>query len=195
MDRIRFYLLFVFFVTFPFESYGHGISSATARVSLRPGSLIELQVQFNFIHLLNYKSHDYALPVIASLPEEKFGLLYDQVLKLFKEKLLIKMGPDALKMNMRFPSARQVQEVLKREFIETKFKKRNEKALYTFSDRRFYQVFYFDFRLPSAQAVQDLSIAFPKELGAVYVTYTESANKEVHPGDAWTYSQGGIGHV
>ena len=77
-------------------------------------------------------------------------------------------------------------DLLKRELIETKVVQGSKDNLYTFSDRRFYQVFYYDFRVSSADDLKQMSVKFPKELGAVYTTYTESINQEVHPGHTWS---------
>ena len=165
--------------------YAHGLSSASAKIELRPANLIEIQVQFNFIDLLNHKSHDYALPIIASLPKEKFELLYNEVIKLFKKNLLVKLKGKSIKLNRRFPSKEQVFNLLQQEFIGSKVM-RNIKP-YTFSDRRFYQQFYFDFRLKSKKDLEQLKIQFPKELRGLYVTYTESKNQALNQGGTWQY--------
>ena len=173
------------------NTYSHGLTSTTAKIALRPGNLIELRVQFDFMGILNHRSHDYSLPVIASLPEDKFGLLYNEVIKLFKTKLTVKLGNDSLTdtitTNMRFPSQQQVMNVLKRQFIQSQFLQDKNNTPYTFSDRRFYQVFSFDFRLNALEDLKDLSITFPKPLGEVYVTYSESSNQAIHSGSDWRF--------
>lgn len=169
------------------NTHSHGLTSTTAKIALRPGNLIELRVQFDFMGILNHRSHDYSLPVIASLPEGKFGLLYIEVTKLFKTKLKVKIGNDTIDTNIRFPSQQQVMNVLKRQFIQSQFLQDNNNTPYTFSDRRFYQVFSFDFRLNSLEGLKDLSITFPKPLGEVYVTYSESSNQAIHSGSDWRF--------
>jgi len=78
-------------------------------------------------------------------------------------------------------------DLIKREFIESRLIQGAKNIPYTFNERRFYQVFYFDFLISSPRDLQELSIAFPKELGTVYTTFTESTNQELHQGDIWTY--------
>ena len=178
-------LLLILFVA-P-RTYAHGISTATAKIEMRPGNLIELKIQFNLIDLLNHKEKKYSLPLIASLSEEKFGLFYKEIVKLFKQNLMIKIADQPINSNARLPTQAQMFALLKREFIETKFSKNQQNIPYTFSDRRFYQIFYFDFRLKSPQDLEKLSIQFPQQLGTIYTTFTQSSNQEVHQGIPWKY--------
>lgn len=171
-------------MTLSVNSYSHGISSATATISARPAGVVELSVQFDFIDLLNHNSHNYSLPVIAALSEKEFGLLYKEVMKLFSNNLKIKKGSEALPPNMRFPTQEQMYSLIKTEFIESKI---THTKPYTYSDRRFYQILNFDVRLSNPSDIAQLSITFPKELGDVYVTYTQSTNQEVHRGGSWNY--------
>ena len=113
-------------------------------------------------------------------------LLYRAVIKLFDRDLIIQKGAKTLGINTQFPTQQQVFSLLKREFIESQFINDPKNRPYTFSDRRFYQVFYFDFLINSPQHIEDLSLSFPKELGGVYVTLTRSSNQEVTPGETWT---------
>ena len=175
-------------MTLSVNSYSHGISSATATISARPAGVVELSVQFDFIDLLNHNSHNYSLPVIAALSEKEFGLLYKEVIKLFSNNLKIKKGPEALPPNMRFPTQEQMYSLIKTEFIESKITHTKPYTYtYTYSDRRFYQILNFDVRLSNPSDIAQLSIIFPKELGDVYVTYTQSSNQEVHRGGSWSY--------
>ena len=169
------------------HSQSHGITSASAHIAVRPGHLIELQIQFNFIDLLNHKSNDYSLPIIAALSEQKFGLLYKAVITLFNQKLIIKKAGNTLSLNKRLPTQKQVFALIKRQFVESRFIKDKKNTPYTFSDRRFYQVFYFDFLLNAPTDLDQLSISFPQQLGTVYVTLTESSNQAIHQGDVWTH--------
>lgn len=182
------FLFILIFLVLPLNAYTHGLTSASAKIELRPGNLVELKVQFNFIDLLNHQSKNFSLAVIAALSQEKFGLLYQEVRKLFKKKLIVKKGAKRLEINRRFPSQSQMFHLIKREFIELKFNKKQKNVPYTFSDRRFYQVFYFDFRIASAKDLKELSISFPKELGSVYMTFVQSSNREIHKGEFWSYS-------
>ncbi len=176
--------VFIAAMTLSINGYSHGISSATAKISARPAGVVEISVQFNFIDLLNHNSHDYSLPVIAGLSEKEFGLLYKEVIKLFKNNLKIKKGSKILLPNMRPPTQEQMFSLIKTEFIESKI---IHKKPYTYSDRRFYQIMNFDVRLAGTQDLAQLSVIFPKELGDVYVTYTQSNNQEIHRGEAWVY--------
>ena len=174
-------LLFLLFTTLV---SAHGVSSASARIEKRPANLIEIKVQFNLIDLLNHDSKKYSLPLIASLSDANFEIFYKEIIKLFQEKLLIQIGKNHIKSHNRFPSASQMFALIKREFIERKFSKNR---LYTFSDRRFYHVFYFDFLLQNEKDLKKLSIKFPEELGTVYTTFTQSTNQEIHHGRTWRY--------
>lgn len=181
----RFTLLFIVSLM-AIKAYGHGLVSASSKIELRPHNLVEIQVQFDFIKLLNHSSKDYALPVVASLPKEKFGLLYTEVIKLFDKQLQIKKGKGLIAFNKRYPSQEQVFEVVKKQFIEQKFSSRNKGAPYTFSDRRYYQVFNFDFKISKKEDLDKLNITFPKPLGNMDITYSEPTTKELHKGEAWT---------
>ncbi len=180
----RFLLLFVVSLM-AFKTYSHGLVSAASKIELRPNNLVEIQVQFDFIKLLNYRSKDYALPVIASLPKEKFGLLYVEVIKLFDKHLEVKKGKDLIALNKRYPSQERMFDVIKKQFIENKFSLKNKGAPYTFSDRRYYQVFNFDFKISEKEDLNKLRISFPKALGNIDVTYSEPTTKELHKGEAW----------
>lgn len=168
-----------------FNAYGHGITATSAEIQVRPSNLIELKLQFNWIDLLNYQSNQYTLPVVASLPKEKFTLLYNEVKKLFQKELVIKKGSTRLEMNMRFPSQEQVLKLLKREFVESQLQQTQTDIPYTFSDRRFYQIFYVDFLIDSHKDINALSISFPKPLGNIYTTLSYSSNQELHQGTVW----------
>ena len=170
---------------FPLMALGHGVTSATAKLEVRPNNLVELKVQFDFIELLNHKAIKYSLPQIASLKPETFAVIYQEVIKLFNNQLTITHGDKFVTTNKRYPSNEQVLKLLKRELIEVNFSSPNKQAPYTFSDRRFYQQFYFDFRLNNAEDLSQLQVAFPKELGNVYVTVSQSTTRELHKGEMW----------
>lgn len=170
---------------FPLMAIGHGVTSTTAKLEVRPNNLIELNVQFDFIALLNHKATKYSLPQIASLKTETFGILYQEVIKLFNQKLKVIRGSEQVITNKRYPSHEQVLKLLKRELIEVNFSSTTKETPYTFSDRRFYQQFYFDFRLNSSKDLGQLQVVFPKELGNVYVTISQSNTRELHKGEAW----------
>ncbi len=187
--KLKTWLFALFLIVFVAPcTYAHGISTATAKIEMRPGNLIELKIQFNLIDLLNHNEKKYSLPLIASLSEEKFGLFYKEIVKLFKQNLIIKIADQPINSNARLPTQAQMFALLKREFIETKFSKNQQNIPYTFSDRRFYQVFYFDFRLKNPQDLEKLFIQFPQQLGTIYTTFTQSSNQEIHQGDSWKYS-------
>ena len=169
-----------------FKAYGHGLVSASSKIKLRPHNLVEIQVQFDFIKLLNHSSKNYALPVVASLPKEKFGLLYSEVIKLFDKQLQVKKDKGLIGLNKRYPSQERVFELVKKQFIEQKFSSKNKGTPYTFSDRRYYQVFNFDFKISKKEDLNKLKITFPKPLGNIDVTYSEPTTKELHKGEAWT---------
>jgi hypothetical protein len=179
------YLSVLFLLLFGSNVQSHGLKSASATISVRPNHLIELQVQFDFIQLLNHKNKNYSLGVIAALSDEDFGRLYDEVIKLFDRALLLEGEGHLLSLNRRYPSQSQMFGLLKRQFIESKLSGKQKAAPYTFSDRRFYQVFFFDFKMRPSQSLKDLEVTFPEELGDVYVTVTRSRNREVHAGEVW----------
>lgn len=179
-------LLFIALILSSFNAYSHGITATSAEIQVRPSNLIELKLQFNWMDLLNHQSNQYSLAVVASLPEDQFALLYNAVKKLFQTELVIKKGATRLELNMRFPSQDQVFKLLKREFVETQFQRTQTDIPYTFSDRRFYQVFYVDFLIDSHQDINALSISFPKPLGDIYTTLSYSSNQELHEGTVWT---------
>ena len=182
-------LTFLFFLSFlsflSFNALSHGVKSATANVEVRPGNLIELKVQFDLIKLLNHNSNQYSLALIAALPDEKFALFYQEIIKLFDKRLMIKSAGKPVSVNKRYPSQQQVAQLIKRQFISSRLSTEQATDPYTFSDRRYYQVFYFDFRLSSKQDLDNLSVVFPPELGNIYITLSHSSNHEVHSGEAW----------
>ena len=166
-------------------SFGHGLKSATANIEVRPNNLVELKVQFDLKKLLNHNSNQYSIPILAALSEEKFALLYNEIIKLFDNHLQIKNGDKSISINKRYPSQQQIRQVIKRQFIKSKLMAKQAVEPYTFSDRRYYQVFYFDFKLNVKNDLEALSISFPPELGNIYITFSESSNHEIHSGEKW----------
>lgn len=171
------------------NSFGHGLVSTTAEVSLRPHNLIEVQVQFDFSALLNHNSNAYSLSLLASLNDEKFGLLYGEVIKLFDRRLIVKNKGIPIDLHRRYPTQEQVFGLLKQQFIESTMGPSQFSLPYTYSDRRFYQLAFFDLKLNSSEDLKNLEITFPPELGDVYVTFNEPKTVEVHKGKAWSYGQ------
>ena len=163
---------------------GHGLASASAKIEVRPNRLVELRVQFDFIELLNHDSKVYPLAVVAALPDEKFALLYKEVIKLFDNELKVMLGTKAVVLNKRYPTAQQMFSLLKGQLVDSQFSNPASK-LYTYSDRRFFQVLAFDFKLLTAQESSQLKVTFPKELGDIYITYSKPKSSSLHPGESW----------
>ena len=163
---------------------GHGLASASAKIEVRPSRLVELTVQFDFIELLNHGSKVYPLPVVASLPEEKFALLYKEVIKLFDNELKVMLDTKAVVLNKRYPTEQQMFSLLKGQMVDSQFSSQVS-APYTYSDRRFFQVLSFDFKLITSQQLSDMKVTFPKQLGDIYVTYSRSKSSSLHPGEPW----------
>ncbi|MCO1336490.1 hypothetical protein MO867_19340 [Microbulbifer sp. OS29] len=184
MKLVSAVFLTLMFTLTSFGAQSHGLISTTAKVEVRPNNLVELQVQFDFIALLNHRSKDYQLPVVATLSPEKYGLLYQAVTKLFDQHLEVSVGGAPVKLNRRYPSRDQMFEVTKRQFIESSFSG-VDSTPYTFSDRRFYQRFFFDFKVSSREDINKLVVSFPKELGGIYVSFVQPVSKEVHSGEPW----------
>ncbi len=175
---------------FPVVVFGHGVTSTTAKLEVRPNNLVELRVQFDLIELLNHNATKYSLPQVASLKPETFGLLYQEIIKLFNTQLKIKNANALVATNKRYPSKEQVFNLLKRELINVNFSSPQKETPYTFSDRRYYQQFYFDFRINTEKDLDHLQVEFPKELGNVYVTISRSVTRELHKGEVWNPHQG-----
>jgi hypothetical protein len=163
---------------------GHGLASASAKIEVRPSRLVELTVQFDFIELLNHGSKVYPLPIVASLPEEKFALLYKEVIKLFDNELKVMLDTKAVLLNKRYPTEQQMFSLLKGQMVDSQFSSQVS-APYTYSDRRFFQVLSFDFKLITSQQLSDMKVTFPKQLGDIYVTYSRSKSSSLHPGEPW----------
>jgi hypothetical protein len=176
--------LLLLMITAVLSAEGHGLTSASAKIEVRPSRLVELSVQFDFIELLNHGSKVYPLAVVASLPEEKFALLYREVIKLFDNEVKVMLGNKAVVLNKRYPTAQQMFSLLKGQLVDSQFSNQTSK-LYTYSDRRFFQVLSFDFKLITAQQLNDMQVTFPKELGDIYVTYSKSKSSSLHPGEPW----------
>mgnify|MGYP001130771186 FL=1 len=98
---------------------GHGLASASAKIEVRPNRLVELRVQFDFIELLNHGSKVYTLAVVAALPDEKFALLYKEVIKLFDNELKVMLGTKAVVLNKRYPTAQQMFSLLKGQLVDS----------------------------------------------------------------------------
>jgi hypothetical protein len=173
----------------PIMTFAHGVTSTTAKLEVRPNNLVELRVQFDLIELLNHQAEKYSLPQVASLTPETFGKLYQEVIKLFDKKMSIQVGDRVVAVNKRYPSKDQVLKLLKRELMEVNFSSDNKEAPYTFSDRRFYQQFFFDFRLNVKKDLKRLHLDFPNELGNIYLTMSTSKTLELHKGESWSPNQ------
>ena len=167
------------------NAFGHGLKSATANIEVRPNNLIELKVQFDLNKLLNHNSNQYSTMTLAALSEEKFAFLYNEIIKLFDNHLQVNNAGKSITINKRYPTQQQMFQVIKRQFIKSKFTAKQAAEPYTFSDRRYYQVFYFDFKLSAKEDLAALSISFPSELGNIYITFSESTNYEIHSGKMW----------
>ena len=173
----------------PLTVFAHGITSTTAKLEVRPNNLVELNIQFDLIELLNHHGTKYTLAQVAALKPQTFSVLYQEITKLFYTQLKLKVRNNLLKTNKRYPSAQQVLNLLKRELIDVNFSSPQKQIPYTFSDRRYYQQFYFDFRANIEKDLSQLQIEFPKELGNVYVTVSTSATRELHKGEIWNPSE------
>ena len=150
---------------------------------------MELKIQFDLIELLNHHGTKYTLAQVAALKPETFSVLYQEVIKLFNARLKLTIGDRLVKTNQRYPSAEQVLNLLKRELIYVNFSSPQKETPYTFSDRRYYQQFYFDFRANIEKDLSQLQVEFPKELGNVYVTISTSVTRELHKGETWKPSE------
>jgi hypothetical protein len=181
-------MLLAVLLSVPLNAISHGVISATAKITHREFNIVEIQVQFDLINLLNHNSKNYPLPIVASLPNDQFGQLYNEVKKLFARSLKVKIAEKLIPLNHRFPSQDAMFGVISRQFLEQSLA-RKKNVPYTFSDRRFYQVVYFDFRVTGESDINQLAISFPKELGNLGVTFVESFTKEVHSGSTWTHKQ------
>jgi len=189
MLLVNFLIRVMLLCLFPLLALGHGITSTTAQLEVRPNNLVELNIQFDLIELLNHHGTKYTLVQVASLKPKTFGVLYQEVIKLFDARLKLTIGNGLVKTNKRYPSAEQVLNLLKRELIHVNFTFPQKEAPYTFSDRRYYQQFYFDFRANIEKDLSQLQIEFPKELGNVYVTISTSVTRELHNGETWRPSE------
>lgn len=190
----------------------HGVASSTAKVEYRSSNIVELKIQFELPPVLNYSNsaqphsqraslHDhpgalgkphstvpsnpYRLPVLASLSEDQFALLYKDLVALFERSVRVYLNGKEIALHARYPSQSQMFELVKQQFAEDMIMKGRKTVPYTFSDRRFYQQFYYDFKLASKQDLPDLEVVFPNELGSIYVTYSQSVSYELHSGERW----------
>lgn len=186
MKSVRF-VFFLLFLLRPVQCWGHGVSVTEAKITLRPSAVIDLQIRFDLVHFLNDGWYYRSLKTVANLSDEEFQPIYNEVVERFKKELLVKVGGKPLPLHLRLPTQQQVQEVLKRQLIDLKLNKGIQNPLYTYYDRQFFQRFFFDFRLPSKADISNLTVTFPAELGMVHVTYIESADQKLPPGEQWTY--------
>tara|TARA_B110000503_G_C7019340_1_gene359062 strand:+ start:122 stop:700 length:579 start_codon:yes stop_codon:yes gene_type:complete len=163
---------------------GHGVTSTSAKIEVRPSRLVEISVQFDFIELLNQGSKKYPLAIVTALPEDKFGLLYNEVVKLFDRELKVLLDNEKTVLNKRYPSQQQMFNLLKSQLFDSRFSTRSL-IPYTYSDRRYFQVVSFDFKLVTTQQLDKLAVIFPPQLGDVYVTFSKSSSRSAHPGELW----------
>jgi len=184
---IKPYLLLVMAVV-AVSAEGHGLTSTSAKIEVRPSRLVEISVQFDFIELLNQGSRRYPLAIVAALPEDKFGLLYKEVVKLFDRELKVLLSNEQVVLNRRYPSQQQVFSLLKNQFVDSQFSTKSRMP-YTYSDRRFFQVMSFDFKLVTTKKLENLAVIFPQQLGDVYVTFSKAKSSSTHPGERWQANQ------
>jgi hypothetical protein len=163
---------------------GHGVTSTSAKIEVRPSRLVEISVQFDFIELLNQGSKKYPLAIVTALPEDKFGLLYNEVVKLFDRELKVLLDNEKTALNKRYPSQQQVFNLLKSQLFDSRFSTRSL-IPYTYSDRRYFQVVSFDLKLVTTQQLDKLAVIFPQQLGDVYVTFSKSSSRSAHRGELW----------
>ena len=193
-----FLLIIVALMTFSAGVNAHGIKSSSATVEVLPNRLVNIKVQFHMVDVLHAAPGTSALtlPVVAAMPEQMFASLYEAMLAEFdvglQASLLAQPGlsRQSVVLNKRLPSAQQVQGVLKRELVESKYAGQG-KPPYTFNDRRFYQIFNYDFRLAPGQSIDDLKIVFPAQLGEIFVSFTAPQTRNVAPGETWSIPYNG----
>lgn len=170
--------------------YAHGVKSSSATVEILPNRLVNLKVQFHLLDFLHHspESGVLTLPAVASMPEHMFVSLYQSVLADFDDNLQVSLGEEPAVLNLRLPSPRQAHGLLKREFVESKYAGQGSPP-YTFDDRRFYQIFNYDFRLTPEQNIDDLHIRFPSKLGKIYVSFVSPQTRDVTPGEIWSFEE------
>lgn len=166
-------------------AYGHGLKPATANIQLHPNNIVTVSVDFDLVELLNHKQHQYSLPLLSSLSQDDFSKLYLSVTKLFNEKLTLLVSEKEQQLNRHYPSAHDVQKVIKAQFIEQQMAANNASVLYTQSERRYYQRFSFDMKLAPTFVIEDVEISFPQPLGNIYVTYSEPISRQHAVRDSW----------
>ena len=162
----------------------HGVKNTSASIEIRPNGLVELQIQFHFVDVLNHIGKDTDLVSIAAIKPKQFQVLYQTVQQLFDKGLVVTYGKKELALNERYPSTEQALELTKREFLEKTYL--SDKSIpYTYSDRRFYQVFSFDFKLPKNSEIKDIKVSLSKELGEVNLTLSQSLTCHLNEVTNW----------
>ena len=182
--------------------YAHGIKSSSATIEVLPNRLVNIKVQFHIVDFLHNTPESRALPlqVLASMPKKMFALLYQSVLAIFDAELQVtlrsqaSLNPKPVSLNLRLPTSEQAHRLLKRELVENNHSGQGSPP-YTFDDRRFYQVFNYDFRLSTEQNIGDLNIIFPRELGEVYVSFITPQMRHVEPGKIWSFVDRAAKHL
>jgi hypothetical protein len=177
------------------SSYAHGVKSSSAAIEALPNRLVNIKVQFNLVDFFSNSPQANALPlqVLAAMPEKMFALLYQSILDTFDTELQVTLqsqtspkGRNA-PLNPRLPSAAQAQQLLQSELAHLSRSKEAE-FYYTLDDRRFYQVFNYDFRLTTEESIEGLTIAFPHKLGEVYISFNTPQMRHLEPGETWSYA-------
>lgn len=171
---------------FSAHSFGHGVISSSATVTTRANNLVEIKIQFNLQTLLNNTEKKYSLTQLAALSDKEFGKLYYDIISIFDSGLKVTVDNSVVKLNKRYPAEKQVQGLIKREFIESRMSDAAKNNIpYTYDERRHYQVFYFGFKVKSSKELDTLKIDFPTALGDLYVTYSASRTSVLHEKESW----------
>ena len=174
-------------------AYGHGLRESTAEIKVLENRLVTIKVQFNLIDYLNSEARSKSpidLEMISVMPEGMFESVYASVTESFLSGMQVfckRLDGSAqrIHINARFPSAQQAKGLIKRERVEKQYSG-NGKPPYTYSDRRFFQVFNFDFRLAKGDSIDCLRMRFPSQLADVFTSFSEQQTRHVAPMSEWS---------
>ncbi len=170
----------------------HGLNMSTAQVTLRQNNHISIRVHTSLKEVLaqlNWKGKPKSFTELATSTEDKLKPMGLALHALFTDKMPITVGDKKMaSIKARLPNARQLQSKLQKVLAQKVMQKRQGKQQsghHSSNDL----IIEIDGFVPKGADNSQLNIHFPKELGAIMVSYNKPQVQTLKAGKSATRYQ------
>lgn len=187
-------LLLSVVITLGFSGFAsaHGLNMSTAQVTLRQNNHISIRVHTSLKEILaqlNWKGKPKSFTELATSTEDKLKPMGLALRALFTDKMPITVGDTKMESKKaRLPNARQLQSKLQKVLAQKVMQKRQGKQQndhHSSNDL----IIEIDGFVPKGADSSQLNIHFPKELGAIMVSYNKPQVQTLKAGKSATRYQ------